>query len=433
MITRRDSLRMGAAALAAPMVVPGAALGAGGRTPPSDRITMGFIGVGHQNGMGTAHLVGSLRGAWFAGGAGGFLGREDTQVLAVCDVNRVSRETAKGMVEAHYAAKPAARTYRGCGCFTDFRDLLARPDIDAVVVATPPHWHGVMVAMACKAGKDVYSEKPLGLTIREGRAVVEAGRRYGRVIQVGTQYAVSFAFRRAGELALSGRLGKLQYACIHFGFSESPMPKPVPDYPVDPVPDYLDWDLYVGPNPWQPYSAKHSGWRSNGGMLWDSDMSIHCSPAAQRGLGMDGAGPVEITRDGVRYAKGLELRAGAAPYWVKFVGDAGWAAATDPTSGHARVVTDPPHLAREPLGPDDVRLYGDDDHHGNFLDCIRTRRRCTADAENHHRAMSLHLIRGIAKATGATRWDPEQEVFVGENADRANRYLSRPYREPWRI
>lgn len=246
---------------------------------------------------------------------------------------------------------------------------------------------------------------------------------------------MSFAFRRACELALSGRLEKLHYASIDFGLSESPMPKSITTYQADPVPDFLDWELYIGPNPWQPFSTRAypQTWRRLRGLTFDSDMSIHCAPAAQRGLGLDETGPVEIIGNGVRYANGLEIRTARGPYWVKFVGDQGWAGVTAPVTGHARVVTDPPDWAREPLGPGDVHLPGDDHHHENFLDCIRTRRKCSADAESHHRAMSLHMIRGISRVTRAFRWDPEKEIFVGENAERANRYLRRAYRDPWRI
>jgi len=211
------------------------------------------------------------------------------------------------------------------------------------------------------------------------------------------------------------------------------MPRPPDDLPADPVPEYVDWDLFVGPDPWLPFSAQcyPQTWRKRRAFGWQSDMSIHWSPVAQRGLGLGRTGPVEVARGGVRYANGLEIRQNpTAGVSMRLVGTEGWA-------GIAEVPpilkTDPPQLAKEPLGPNDVHLPVVNNHHDNFLDCIRTRRLCAADAESHHRVMSLHLMRGIAAVTGATRWDGDKEVFVGENADAANRFLSRPYREPWSI
>ena len=440
-ISRRAFLKRnaaGAAFLAVPWIVRASALGADGAVPPSERITLGFIGLGGGDkrlhgclGMGRCHFDGAL--PYVEGPRAGFLSKAYAQILAVCDVDRRFCEHARQTAEDYYAANRGRGTYRACTCYNDFRELLGREDIDAVVIATPPHWHAVMAAMACKAGKDVYCEKPLGLTIRESRAVVEAARRYGRVVQVGTQYACLASSLRACGLALSGRLGKVTRAELG-DFSEPPMPRALDDFPADPVPEYLDWDLFVGPNPWLPFTAKcyPQTWRKRRAFGWQSDMSIHWSPVAQRGLGMDRAGPVEVVPGGVRYANGLEIRRldGTLGVSMRLVGTEGWAG----IAGVPPILkTDPPELAKASLGPNDVHLHAAKDHHEDFLDCIRTRRLCGADAESHHRVMSLHLIRGIAAVTGATGWDPDKEVFVGPNADAANRYLSRPYREPWRV
>ena len=207
--TRRHFLRhttaVFAAAFAGPVIVPVSALGRGGAMSPSERVTMGFIGVG---GQGSGHLLG---GAWTYV-AGGYAGRKDVQVLAVCDVWRDRREKARKKVNDHYTEVYGKGSYRSCEAYTDFRQVLDRSDIDAVLIATPAHWHATMAAMAAAAGKDVYCEKPTAVTVSESQAMLAAVRRYGRVYQAGTQQRSEYdgKFRRACEFVRSGRIGKLQ-------------------------------------------------------------------------------------------------------------------------------------------------------------------------------------------------------------------------------
>src|SRR5581483_2482707 len=248
-MTRRHFLRHTAAAigagLAAPAIIPASALGRDGAVAPSERITMGFIGVG---GQGTGHLLG---GAWTYV-AGGYAGRKEVQVLAVCDVWRDRRERACQRVNDHYAEVYGQGSYKSCEAYNDFREVLARPDIDAVLIATPAHWHATMVVMAAAAGKDIYCEKPSAVTIQESQAIVAAVKRYGRVYQAGTQQRSEYGgkFRQAAEFVRSGRIGKLKeiYAYRDGGAIFWP--------PLfgsgKPMPEGFDWDLYLGPAPWFP-------------------------------------------------------------------------------------------------------------------------------------------------------------------------------------
>src|SRR3989449_1037734 len=208
-VTRGKSLGRSATALgsvlAAPALVPVSVFGRNGTFAPSERITMGFIGVGTQGG---GHLLG---GAWTYV-AGGYAGRKEVQVLAVCDIWRDRRERATKRVNDHYAEVYGQGSYKSCKAYQDSRDVLARPDIDAVLIATPAHWHATMAAMAAAAGKDIYCEKPTAVTLQESRAVCDAVRRYGRVYQAGTQQRSEYGgkFRQACEFVRSGRIGNLK-------------------------------------------------------------------------------------------------------------------------------------------------------------------------------------------------------------------------------
>src|SRR5882724_4876551 len=208
-VTRRQFLGRSATALgsllAAPAIVPVSVLGRNGTFAPSERITMGFIGVGTQGG---GHLLG---GAWTYV-AGGYAGRKEVQVLAVCDISRERRERATRRVNDHYAEVYGQGCYKACEAYNDFREVLARPDIDAVLIATPAHWHATMAVMAAAAGKDIYCEKPTAVTLQESQAVLAAVRRSGRVYQAGTQQRSEYGakFRMACEFVRSGRIGKLR-------------------------------------------------------------------------------------------------------------------------------------------------------------------------------------------------------------------------------
>jgi len=402
------------AALTLPTVVPGRALGAGGKAPASERLTLGFIGVG---GMGSGHL-------------GGFLGRSDVEVLAVCDVYEPHRLRAK------------ERVGDGCAAYNDFRELLDRKDIDAVVIATPDHWHALIAIAACQAGKDIYCEKPLTLTIQEGRALVNAVRRYGRVFQTGSQQRSEDNFRFACELVRSGRIGRLH--TIRTGFGGGPVSGYDPD--TDPPPG-LDWNLWLGPAPWVPFNPLRCLYQFrwfydySGGKL--TDWGAHHNDIAQWGNGTEMSGPIEIEGTATfpttglfdtatsflitfTYANGVKLICGEG-HGAKFEGTDGWVHVD-----RGFLEASPPELLKEELGPGDVHLHRSDNHHQNWLDCIKTREKPICDVEIGHRSVTVCHLANIAIRTGRKlRWDPAHERFVGD--EEMNRWVSRPMRAPWHL
>ncbi len=430
--SRRHFLRQTAtaiaAAFAAPAIIPASALGRGGATPPSERITMGFIGVG---GQGSGHLLG---GAWTYV-AGGYAGRKDVQVLAVCDVWRERRENATRKVNEHYAEAYGKGSYKSCEAYADFRQVLARPDIDAVLIATPAHWHATMAAMAAETGKDIYCEKPTAVTVRESQAMLAAVRRYGRVYQAGTQQRSEYdgKFRRACEFVRSGRIGKLQAIYAYRDGGAVFWPKRFG--PAKSVPADLDWDLYLGPAPWIPYDGNTGAHRFDIGEL---NWGQHHYDLVQWAAAADETGPVELFMEGDRscykYASGVVVY--GKPYPGEKVGDIGGACFVG-TGGRIAVdrealVSDPPDIVREPLRPDEVPLYRATSHAGNFLECIRTRQRPICDADIAHRAASALLLGGVVKQLRRPlKWDPQTEQFIKD--DEANTLLSIAKRPPWHI
>jgi predicted dehydrogenase len=417
-----------AAACAAPAIIPASVLGRGGAMAPSERITMGFIGVGGQGG---GHLLG---GAWTYV-AGGYAGRKDVQVLAVCDVWRNRRENATQKVNDHYAEVYGKGKYKSCQAYTDFRQVLARSDIDAVLIATPAHWHATMAAMAAEAGKDIYCEKPTAVTVSESQAMLAAVRRYGRVYQAGTQQRSEYdgKFRRACEFIRSGRIGKLQ--SIYVSRDGGGIFWPRRFGPAKPVPADLDWDLYLGPAPWIPYDGNASAHRFDIGEL---NWGQHHYDIVQWAAGADDTGPVELfmenDRSCYKYASGVVVYGRAYP--GEKVGDIGGACFVG-TEGRIAVdreglVSDPPDIVREPLRPDEVHLYRSNRHADNFLECIRTRKQPICDANVAHRSASALLLGGVVKQLKRTlKWDPKAEQFVKD--DEANRMLSIAKRPPWCI
>jgi predicted dehydrogenase len=403
----------GAAALvaAAPLFVPSSAFGA------NDRIITGHIGVG---GQGNANLKGFLINA-----------------AAVCDVDRGhATATAKKVDEAG----------NKCEVFSDYRRLLDRKDIDAVVISTPDHWHALTTIHACQAGKDVYCEKPLSLTIAEGRKMVAAARANKRIVQTGSQQRSAPEFRRACELVRNGALGKLNTIlvgipkCNHAG-------EPVPD--TDP-PSGLDYDMWLGPAPQRPYNEKRVHyffrffWDYSGGQM--TNFGAHHLDIAQWALGMDNSGP--IATEGTRefhpeqwhevtekcrvthtYAGGIKVIVGQQhddiPVGATFVGTRGKLFVN-----RGKLTTEPKELAEYELKDGDVRLYESGNHHENFLACIKSRELPICDVEIGHRSATVCHLGNIAIRLGRKlNWDPGQEQFVGD--DEANMWLSRPYRSPW--
>ncbi len=429
-MNRRDFLRAaaGTAAVAAfPYVVPSSVLGA---DAPSNRITLGFIGCGKQS----QHLMRS------------FLGSPGTQVVAACDVDKLKLErSSKQIVEKHYADRKNT-SYQGCATYADFRNLLARNDIDAVVISTPDHWHAVTVIESCRAGKDVYCEKPLSQTIQEARAMVNAVRQYGRVFQTGSMQRSSREFRFACELVRNGYIGDIQHVTVNVGG-----PPEDKRLPAEPVPDYLDWDMWVGPAMWRPYNndlAPHisfdgfPNWRyhsyyGGGGM---TDWGAHHFDIAQWGLGMDGTGPVEINPpDGkenryltYKYANGIPMTHGdrsgdARVNGVLFEGTKG---KVEVNRGYLK--TTPDTLKDQKIGPEQINLYNSPNHYTDWLDAIRKRSKPICDIEIGASSVTVCHLGNIAyKLKRPLKWDPKREVFVGD--EEANRLLCRTMRSPWHL
>ena len=433
--SRRQFLKSTVAVVAAPYVITSNALGGNGRPPASERITMGFIGVGGQGG---GHLY---AGAWTYL-PGGYLGRDDVQVLGVCDVRTDRRDLAMQRVAAKYGDGSRSGDYKACQAYVDFRELLARDDIDAVLIGSPIHWHAMMSVMAAKAGKDVYCEKPTALTVAESRAMVDAMKRYGRVFQAGTQQRSEYGgkFRLACELVRSGRVGKLETVYAYeqgggFAWNKKFGPEKT-------VPKEVDWDLYIGPAPWCPFDGNLDAHRFGfGGINWGQ----HHYDIVEWGVGSD-TDPVEIAvADGrvrMRYANGVVVH--GAPYpdltlglgsHVKFAGEGGVVFVG--TEGkiavdRQQILSNPVEILRTPLGADDARLYFSQSHSGNFIDCVRTRKRTICDVDSTHRAAKLMLLGGVAQQLGRTvKWDPQAERFVDDAA--ADALLAVAYRAPWRM
>jgi len=415
--TRREFLRQVAAAAAAPYVIASSALGAGDRPAASDRITMAMIGVGGRG----RHVHKA------------FLDDPRIQCLAVCDVDAQRRAQAKIRVDQKNGNK-------NCAEYGDFRELLDRPDIDVVGIATPDHWHVPIAIWACKQGKDVYCEKPLSLTIREARAAVTVARRYERVFQVGTQNRSNPAARIGCDFVRKGRLGELQYAEVGTWAASRPC-----NFPGAPVPKHLDWDMFVGPAPWRPYSPmlhRPKGWipyrdYSGGGT---TDVGAHLFDLAQLALGTEDTCPVEVTpldpsknqgrRVAFRYSDGRIMYRRTPGNDVKFVGTQGTINMV--TCAWVTVTYTQEELAREAVGLDKLHSYDNNNHAANFLDCVRSRQKPEADVELGCRAAIICHIGNIAQWLGRPlRWDPAKEEFVGD--DDANLWLTRAKREPWNV
>jgi len=418
-VSRRELAGLTArTAIAAPLLLTGFPLR--GPSAPSNRIGLGFIGVGWK---GFEGCWGSLLQS--------FIRIESCRVLAVCDVDRRYRDRARAYVDETYGR-------RGCFSTADFREVLGRPGIDAVVIATPDHWHAVMTVWACRAGMDVYCEKPLSLTVREGRAMVEAARRYARVVQVGSQSRTNSRIRYGCELVRTGRIGKVREIRATCG------PPPAPCLlPAEDTPDTLNWDLWLGPAANRPYNSRiHPMWfrafeeYSGGGI---TDWGAHHFDLAQWALGMDHSGPVllEPPSSGepvglrLRYANGTTLVHSSfdVEQGVTFVGTEG---TVNLMAISGRAAFEPAHLGaglRDPVvqGAD---LLGNAGHYEHFLECVRTRRTSAADVEIGHRTATVcHLANIAYRLRRPLRWDPVRETFVGDLE--ANRYLDRHRRAPW--
>jgi len=427
MLSRRRFLKRAAAcgvALAAPVIIPARVFGHGWRAAPGNRVTIGMIGVGDHG------VARNLRG---------FLAQPDAQIVAVCDVDGGRCRKAQEMVHKAYRNQD-------CAAYGDFREILARADVDAVMISTPDHWHATISLMAIRAGKDVICEKPT-LTIQEGRIVSDVVRQTGALFQTSTEDRSLIVYHRMAELVRNGRIGKLQ--TIRVGLPGAR--KPVVSSAAEPVPADLDYDLWLGPAPLAPYCAArcHYNFRwisdYSGGML--PDWGMHLFDTAQWANDTEHTGPIrvegraEFPAEGLyntasefhleyTYANGVKMLADSGGVGLRFEGTEGWIA----NQGWIGALTaSSPELLKTRIGPDEINLetcLGGE--HRNFLDCVKTRRACYFPAEIGHRCSTVCHIGNAALQLGRTlRWDPVKEEFPGDET--ANRLRSRVMRAPWTL
>jgi predicted dehydrogenase len=437
-VNRRQFLKglTGAAvgAIGFPYIIRSSALGKAGTVAPGNRVVVGCIGVGSQG----------------SGVMQNFLNQEAAQVVAVCDVKANRREAARRRVDMHYNSS-------GCAEYHDFRELLARDDIDAVMNATTDHWHVLTALAAAKAGKDIYLEKPMGLSLAEDQALRAACHDYGTVFQFGTQQRSDRKFRQACELALNGRLGK-----VHTINVLSPSSVAGGSMKPAPVPEWLDYDFWLGPAPYTPYtedrcSNKLWWFHSNYAVGWIAGWGVHPLDIALWGGGEAVAGPVELEGTGTfptdgfcdtatdwrivfKYASGVIMNYAGGPqpaewrqrygpdrHGIGFEGPEGWAHVN-----RGRIVAEPKSLLDSVIGPNEIHLYESSHHVRNFLDCVKSRSRTVCPIDVAVRAdIVCHLSDIAIRTERKIKWDPEREVIVGDAE--ASRRLTRSMRSPWHL
>ncbi len=431
-LSRRQFLGRGAAlaaaGVAAPYLVPSGVLAAPGQAGPNDLIGIGGIGIGRQGSGVVQAAVASKR----------------ARIVAIADINA---KTAQAMAK-RFSAQP----------LKEYRKLLQRKDIDAIITATPDHWRALVCIHAAQAGKDIYAEKPMSLTIREGRLMAQAVRRYQRVFQAGSQQRSDPKNRFGCELVRNGRIGKV-LKVIAYNY---PSPWEC-GLPAQPVPDGLDWDMWCGPTEVAPYNIDlctpraRPGWISfrpySGGEM--TGWGAHGLDQVQWALGMDESGPIEVWTEGEKfnpptYAKPEPVARGnkicsSPKVFFRYAGDIVMELGNGPMGGatfigekgrisidRSKVTSDPPEIAQEPIKPDEIHLYKSDNHIGNWLDCIRSRERAVADAEIGHRSSTVCHLGNIARWVGRKlKWDPVKEQFIGD--EEANKHLDRARRKPYQL
>ncbi len=436
---RRAFLKAAGAALAGPWVAPSSVFG---DNPPSERVHVAFIGTGNQSRVDVPSM----------------LRLDDVQVVAVCDVNRGSygyarpqdflgREPVRDQVNAFYAEKTGAGQYRGCDAYVDFREVLARDDVDAVMIVTPDHWHALMTVMAARAGKDIYCQKPMTLTVEEGPAMIEAVRKHERIFQTGSQYRSSPTVRRACELVRNGRIGQVQRV---IAWVPGAPVGPGPGWQPMPVPDGLDYDLWLGPAPEAPYHEDRCLYRFrfildySGGQA--TNTGAHSLDIVQWALGADDTGPVEFDDNGAvwppeghlfntathtdfraRYANGVEVicHTHSPGFGARFEGTEGWI-----QYASRRITSEPESIADSVIGPEEIHLPVSDNHYRDFVDAVKSRRDPIEPVEVGHRTTTICHLGNIAMQLGRkVAWDPVAQCCP--NDDEAHAMLRRPYRQPW--
>lgn len=450
-VSRRDFVKGAVAAAAGPMILPAGVLVGAQVATPSERLTLGFIGIGKQGSE--AHL-------------NPLSGRATTQVLAVCDVHGRRRERAQKLVQEKYKRleRPA-----DVAADVDYHDLLGRKEIEGVVIAVPDHWHTAVAIDACKAGKDIYCEKPLTLTIQEAKALIDCVRKYDRVFQTGSQQRSTGPFREACEYVRNGRLGKIKEVWVGVG----PTSKPC-DLPGEPTPDGVEWDMWLGQAPERPYNDVlcrretdpnkypfNPGWRDyreySGGYV--TDWGAHHYDITQWALDMDHSGPVEILPPESETDKyGAQIIYRGSPVGDEIVAthkEVVWDGPYTDRNGNLKhmretngilfigekgrlfvnrgvIFTDPADILKEPIGQDEIHLRKapNGDHHLDWMQCIKTRKRPIADVEIGARSVTVcHLINLAYWHHRKLTWDPQKWEFPGD--EEANSWRSRPRREKY--
>lgn len=439
--SRRAFLRMAGAAMAAPYVVPASVFGS---DAPSKRINVTLIGAGNQS---RVDLPAMLR-------------LEDVQVVAVCDVNKGShgyanpqhflgREPVRKQVDDFYAAKAGSGQYKGCAMYSDFREVLARKDVDAVMLVVPDHWHALMTVMAAEAGKDIYCQKPMTLTVSEGPAMIQAIRKHQRVFQTGSQYRSNKQVRRVCELVRNGRIGQVKRAIAYVPTAPE---GPGPGWGPMPVPEGFDYPMWLGPAPEAPYHLDRCLYRFrfirdySGGQA--TNTGAHSIDIVQWALGLDNTGPVEFEDQGAvwppkghlfntathtafraRYASGVELicRTQDPGFGVRFEGTKGWIEYT-----FKKTSAQPESLLDSVIGPNETHLPVSDDHYRDFIDAVKARRDPIEPVEVGHRTTTICHLGNIAMLLKRkVAWDPQAQQCPGD--EQANAMLKRPYRGPWKL
>ena len=427
-ISRRSFLAGLCSGMVAPYFVKAGTLGLDGAVPPSEKITIGMIGVGSHG---------------FEMNLLSFLNLPDAQIVAVCEVDDQRLIKARDEVNKTYGN-------RDCATYKDFRDVIARKDIDAVMISTPDHWHVPMSIMAAKAGKDVQMEKPT-LTIREGQELIKVIRGYSRIFQLSTEDRSVYEYHRIAELVRNGRIGKLH--TIRVGLPNGYWIQG--DYPsgFEPrsVPKGFDYDMWLGPAPEAPYTPWRCHWNFrwildySGGML--TDWGAHLVDTAQWGNDTEHTGPVEVEGKGVfpkvglydaakkfyityKYANGVTMFVEADEPSIRFEGTDGWVGNRGwrgPVQASSR------EILNSIIGPDEIHLYTcPAGEHRNFIDCVKNRKDPYFPVETGHRCCSVLHLGNIAMLLGRKlKWDPDREIFPGD--DEANKMLSRSMRSPWHL
>jgi predicted dehydrogenase len=423
----KKSLSAAAGTLVLPHIIPASALGMNGSLPPSDRILMGSIGVGSQ---GTYNMK-------------TFLGFREVQYVAMADLDSGHLEKASGIVNGYYKNKD-------CKIYKDYRDFLEKEKLDAVCISVPDHWHSIAYVAAANKKIDIYGEKPLARSIGEGQQIVKAVHKDGIIWQTGSWQRSEANFHKAAELVINGRLGKVDHVEVGLPNATKLIGMPA----VQPVPPELDWDFWLGSAPKVPYRGVcHWNWRwildYSGGQL--TDWAGHHIDIAHWGLGLDRTGPIEVEGIGVyppagelynvpmefdfncKYKTGVVIRVANQSrvpmgMGVTWYGENGW---IHVDRGNV-LKASKPELISEELGPNKIELYKSDNHWGNFLSCVRSRKETIAPVDVAHRSISVGLLGEIAMTTKQKiQWDPDKEVIL--NNPEASKMLMRKFRAPWQI